>query len=109
MEEIYVNVEEVKPVTSRPSTDQRGKNHLSFYLGVALYTPEHTDWCLVCSGPRSSERRCFGCAVLCLGLLSVLLLLGLIVIGFKCESGFHWPLQAEHLDSQRNYFTIIYY
>ncbi|XP_053184268.1 CD209 antigen-like protein E [Scomber japonicus] len=55
MEEIYANVEYVKPVDSRPLTNQ--------------------------TGPRSSERRFHGAVVLCLGLLSVFLLAGLIGLG----------------------------
>ncbi|XP_067372297.1 CD209 antigen-like protein C [Channa argus] len=50
MEEVYVNVEYDKSVHSRPSTDQKGPS------------------------------RCHGPAVLCLGLLSVFLLAGLIVL-----------------------------
>ncbi|XP_067371589.1 CD209 antigen-like [Channa argus] len=38
-------------------------------------------WSCLCSGPRSSERRFYGAAVLCLGLLSVFLLVGLISLG----------------------------
>ncbi|XP_067371572.1 CD209 antigen-like protein C [Channa argus] len=55
MEEIYVNFEYDKSVHSRSSTNQ--------------------------TGPRSSERRFYGAAVLCLGLLSVFLLVGLISLG----------------------------
>ncbi|XP_067371588.1 CD209 antigen-like protein C isoform X2 [Channa argus] len=55
MEEIYANVEYDKSVNSKPSTDQ--------------------------TAPRSSERRFHGAVVLCLGLLSVVLLAGLISLG----------------------------
>ncbi|XP_070771392.1 CD209 antigen-like protein E [Enoplosus armatus] len=52
MEEIYANAEYPKPVSPRPPAIQ--------------------------TGPRGSERRFHGAAVLCLGLLSVFLLAGLI-------------------------------
>uniref|UniRef100_A0A671Z3S2 C-type lectin domain family 4 member E-like n=1 Tax=Sparus aurata TaxID=8175 RepID=A0A671Z3S2_SPAAU len=39
------------------------------------------DMSSLCSGPRSSERRLHGAVVLCLGLLSVVLLVGLIILG----------------------------
>lgn len=55
MEEIYMNVEHVKPVNPRPSTSQ--------------------------TGPRSPQRRFHGSVVLCMGLLSVFLLAGLIGLG----------------------------
>ncbi|XP_067371595.1 CD209 antigen-like isoform X1 [Channa argus] len=38
-------------------------------------------WSCLCSGPRSSERGFYRAAVLCLGLLSVFLLVGLIILG----------------------------
>ncbi|CAK6967625.1 CD209 antigen-like protein E [Scomber scombrus] len=57
MEEIYINVEHVKPVDSTPPTNQ--------------------------TGPRSSERRFHGAVVVCLGLLSVFLLAGLIGLGVQ--------------------------
>ncbi|XP_071338305.1 C-type lectin domain family 4 member E-like [Trachinotus anak] len=56
MEEIYCNVQQVKPVDSKPSTNQ--------------------------TGPSSSERF-HGAVVLCLGLLSVFLLAGLIGLGAR--------------------------
>ena len=47
------------------------------------------DMSSLCSGPRSSERRLHGAVVLCLGLLSVVLLVGLIILGVTCESVSH--------------------
>ncbi|XP_073330053.1 C-type lectin domain family 4 member E-like [Pagrus major] len=55
MEDIYANIDYNKPVDPTPSTNQ--------------------------TGPRSSERRFHGAVVLCLGLLSVVLLVGLISLG----------------------------
>ncbi|XP_076603711.1 CD209 antigen-like protein C [Chaetodon auriga] len=55
MEEIYMNVEHLKPANTRPSTNQ--------------------------TGPGSSDRRFHGSVVLCMGLLSVFLLAGLIGLG----------------------------
>ncbi|KAK2905713.1 hypothetical protein Q8A73_009656 [Channa argus] len=55
MEQIYTNVKYDKSIHSRSSTNQ--------------------------TGPRSSERRFYRAAVLCLGLLSVFLLTGLISLG----------------------------
>ncbi|XP_051259622.1 C-type lectin domain family 17, member A-like isoform X2 [Dicentrarchus labrax] len=55
MEEIYANVEYDKPIDPRPSANQ--------------------------TGPRSSERRFHGSVVFCLGLFTVLLLVGLICLG----------------------------
>ncbi|XP_067371573.1 CD209 antigen-like protein C [Channa argus] len=63
MEEIYVNVEHDKSVHSSPSTNQ--------------------------TGPRSSDSRCHGAVVLCLGLLSVFLLAGLIVLGVHHYNSAH--------------------
>ncbi|XP_067371585.1 CD209 antigen-like protein C [Channa argus] len=63
MEEIYVNVEYDKSVHPRSSTNQ--------------------------TGPRSSERRFYRAAVLCLGLLSVFLLVGLISLGVHSHSTAH--------------------
>ncbi|KAG7240423.1 hypothetical protein INR49_026994, partial [Caranx melampygus] len=55
MEEIYVNIDHVKPEKSDISTNP--------------------------TGPTSSESRCHGAVVLSLSLLSVFLLAGLIVLG----------------------------
>uniref|UniRef100_A0A671Z2X1 C-type lectin domain family 4 member E-like n=1 Tax=Sparus aurata TaxID=8175 RepID=A0A671Z2X1_SPAAU len=49
------------------------------------------DMSSLCSGPRSSERRLHGAVVLCLGLLSVVLLVGLIILGVTYRD-----LAAEH-------------
>ncbi|KAM8749965.1 C-type lectin domain family 4 member E-like [Acanthopagrus schlegelii] len=71
MEEIYENVDYNKPVDPTPSTNQ--------------------------TGPRSSERRLHGAVVLCLGLLSVVLLVGLISLGVT-----YWDLAAEHSTVKAN-------
>ncbi|XP_067371894.1 CD209 antigen-like protein C [Channa argus] len=60
---MYVNVEHDKSVHSSPSTNQ--------------------------TGPRSSDSRCHGAVVLCLGLLSVFLLAGLIVLGVHHYNSAH--------------------
>ncbi|XP_036965343.1 CD209 antigen-like protein C [Acanthopagrus latus] len=71
MEEIYENGDYNKPVDPTPSTNQ--------------------------TGPRSSERRLHGAVVLCLGLLSVVLLVGLISLGVS-----YWDLAAEHSTVKAN-------
>ncbi|XP_030283436.1 C-type lectin domain family 10 member A-like isoform X1 [Sparus aurata] len=71
MEEIYANVDYNKPVDPTPSTNQ--------------------------TGPRSSERRLHGAVVLCLGLLSVVLLVGLIILGVTYRD-----LAAEHSTIKAN-------
>ncbi|KAM8749962.1 C-type lectin domain family 4 member E-like [Acanthopagrus schlegelii] len=71
MEEIYANVDYNKPVDPTPSTNQ--------------------------TGPRSSERRLHGAVVLCLGLLSVVLLVGLISLGVTYRD-----LAAEHSTVKAN-------
>ncbi|XP_067458698.1 CD209 antigen-like protein E [Thunnus thynnus] len=77
MEQIYVNVKRMKPVDSRPSTNQ--------------------------TGPRSSERRFYRAVVLCLGLLSVFLLAGLIGLGVH----YHYSVQhsAEELSTLKANLT----
>ncbi|KAM8749966.1 uncharacterized protein AB9X84_014598 [Acanthopagrus schlegelii] len=71
MEEIYANVDYNEPVDPTPSTNQ--------------------------TGPRSSERRLHGAVVLCLGLLSVVLLVGLISLGVTYRD-----LAAEHSTVKAN-------
>ncbi|KAK2905721.1 CD209 antigen-like protein C [Channa argus] len=78
MEEIYVNVEYAKSVHSRSSANQ--------------------------TGPRSSERRFYGAAVLCLGLLSVFLLVGLISLGVHYHNS---ERAAEHLTIKANMTKIL--
>ncbi|XP_067371560.1 CD209 antigen-like protein C [Channa argus] len=63
MEEIYANVKYDKSVYSSPSTNQ--------------------------TSPRSSDRRLYKIVVLCLGLLSVFLLAGLIVLGVHYYNSAH--------------------
>ncbi|KAK2840189.1 hypothetical protein Q5P01_013929 [Channa striata] len=63
MEDIYVNVYYDKSVHSGPSTNQ--------------------------TGPRSSDRRLYGAVVLCLGLLSLFMLVGLIVLGVHYYNSSH--------------------
>uniref|UniRef100_A0A671Z3T3 C-type lectin domain family 4 member E-like n=1 Tax=Sparus aurata TaxID=8175 RepID=A0A671Z3T3_SPAAU len=55
------------------------------------------DMSSLCSGPRSSERRLHGAVVLCLGLLSVVLLVGLIILGVTYRD-----LAAEHSTIKAN-------
>ncbi|XP_030283437.1 C-type lectin domain family 4 member E-like isoform X2 [Sparus aurata] len=71
METIYAHVDYKKPVDPTPSTNQ--------------------------TGPRSSERRLHGAVVLCLGLLSVVLLVGLIILGVTYRD-----LAAEHSTIKAN-------
>ncbi|XP_042281470.1 hepatic lectin-like isoform X1 [Thunnus maccoyii] len=60
-------------------------------------------WSLLCSGPRSSERRFYRAVVLCLGLLSVFLLAGLIGLGVH----YHYSVQhsAEELSTVKANLT----
>ncbi|XP_036965337.1 C-type lectin domain family 4 member A-like isoform X4 [Acanthopagrus latus] len=58
---------------------------------------DHDIMSSLCSGPRSSERRLHGAVVLCLGLLSVVLLVGLISLGVS-----YWDLAAEHSTVKAN-------
>ncbi|XP_030283206.1 C-type lectin domain family 10 member A-like isoform X1 [Sparus aurata] len=76
MEEIYANVDYNKPVDPTPSTNQ--------------------------TGPRSSERRLHGAVVLCLGLLSVVLLVGLIILGVTYRD-----LAAEHSTIKANLTELL--
>ncbi|XP_028250270.1 CD209 antigen-like protein A [Parambassis ranga] len=72
MEEIYVNVEQVKPVHPKPSTNHTGL------------------------------RRCFLAAIVCLGLLSVFLLVGLITLVFLYHHSAH---EAAEFSAIKNNLT----
>ncbi|XP_054471969.1 C-type lectin domain family 17, member A-like isoform X2 [Anoplopoma fimbria] len=80
MEEIYANVEYAQPVDSNPLTNQTAMEEIyvntEYEKSQVSSRPSRTH-----TGPSSSEIRSHRAVVLSLGLLSVFLLAGLVVLG----------------------------